>query len=57
MPNCNELFETGSVRKKKVFVHGSHNLNGKIERYTPPQYIDSARKVMGGIDLDPCTTR
>ena len=51
------LFDTGSVAKKKLFVHGSHNLNGKIEWYTPPQFIESARKVMGGIDLDPCTSK
>ncbi len=51
-----ELFDSGSVAKKKVFVHGSHNLNGKIEWYTPIQYIISAKKVMGGIDLDPCTS-
>ena len=51
-----ELFDTGSVRKKKVFVHGSHNLNGKVEWYTPLQYIVSAKDVMGGISVDPCTS-
>ncbi len=52
-----ELFDSGHVRKKKVFVHGSHNLNGQIEWYTPPQYIASAKRVMRTIDLDPCTSR
>jgi hypothetical protein len=51
-----QLFDAGSVAKKKLFVHGSHNLSGKIEWYTPLQYIVSARNVMGSIDLDPCTS-
>jgi DNA N-6-adenine-methyltransferase (Dam) len=28
---------------------------GEFERYTPATYIESARKVLGTIDLDPCT--
>jgi len=56
MSKTDELFDSGSVTKKKVFVHGSHNLAGKIEWYTPSQYIESARKAMGAIDLDPCTS-
>jgi phage N-6-adenine-methyltransferase len=28
---------------------------GEFERYTPPQYIEAARKVLGEIDLDPAT--
>jgi len=51
-----ELFNTKRVAGKQPFVHGAHNLTGKIEWYTPPQYVESARKVMGSIDLDPCSS-
>jgi hypothetical protein len=51
-----ELFSTGRVAKKQPFVHGSHNLTGAVEWYTPAAYVESARRVMGSIDVDPCTS-
>jgi len=51
-----ELFDTGRIPSRQPLVHGSHNLSGKVEWYTPSQYVESARKVMGSIDCDPCTS-
>jgi phage N-6-adenine-methyltransferase len=45
----------GSVSgKKKKDIHGI--LTGNVEWYTPAKYVESARKVMGSIDLDPATS-
>ena len=51
-----ELFNAERIPGTQPRVHGSHNLNGQIEWYTPKQYIDAAVKVMGSIDCDPCTS-
>lgn len=50
-----ELTTAGALRLAKG-AHVSNN-SGENEWYTPKSYIDSARLVMGSIDLDPASSK
>ena len=52
-----DALETSEVQnsEKKKLPPVAHNFNSSLEYFTPAQYIDAARAVLGDIDLDPAS--
>lgn len=51
-----EITAAAQPLKMLDMAHVGHN-SGENEWYTPQEFIDAARKAMGGIDLDPASTK
>jgi phage N-6-adenine-methyltransferase len=47
---CRRILE----QEKDGTIRGTEG-TGEFERYTPPEYIDAAREILGEFDLDPAT--